>query len=325
MRARAHLIQAVAVVAALTVVSDRPRASAAAVDDASLAALWQDPGDVRAGDLFNGPWGAACAPDPHATYAFVRSKQHGVNPGIVVRDPLGRTWHVKQAPHGDIGEEGPVEVALSRVLSAVGYRQPPVYFLRSFTMANGAETRKTAGGRFRLDEPSMHHRGTWSWQDNPLAGTRPHQGLLVILLMFNSWDLKDANNALYEVRRDHRNEEWYVVRDLGGALGESGHLRPKRNDVALFERQTFIKGVADGFVTFAYRGKQSDLVRHRITVDDVRWASDLLGRLTDRQWHDAFRAGGYPPDTSDRFIRKIRANILQGQQLSGMPASARER
>ena len=38
-------------------------------------------------------------------------------------------------------DEGPVEVALSRVLSAVGYHQPPVYYLSSFMMSDPAGSR----------------------------------------------------------------------------------------------------------------------------------------------------------------------------------------
>lgn len=289
---------------------------ATASDAAPLAALWEAPADLGARNLFDGSWGAKYAPDPHALYTFVRRKGQGTNPGVVVRDPSGRVWHVKQAPHTDQGEEGPVEVVLSRVLSAVGYHQPPVYLLPSFTMIDaGGSAHLEPGGRFRLEEPLLHHRGTWSWETNPFVGKRPYEGLLVILLIFNSWDLKDSNNALYDVQRNDRIERWYVVQDLGGALGESGSRRPKRNNIEKFERQILINGVEDGLVEFTYRGKQPDLVRHRIAVEDVRWASELLGGLSDRQWRDAFRAGGYTPDISDRFIRKIKANIAQGRHV----------
>ena len=193
-----------------------------------VTAFWQAPGDLGTRDLFNGPWGAANAPDPKATYTFVRTKTSGANPGVIVTGPLGRTWHVKQAsPEWD---EGPVEVVLSRVLSAVGYHQPPVYYLPSFTMTDSSGSRVEGGGRFRLEQESLKERGNWSWRMNPFVGTRPYQGLLVILLMFASPDFKNSNNMLYDVTREGSTEQWYVVRDLGGALGEFGIVRPKRND-----------------------------------------------------------------------------------------------
>jgi len=283
-------------------------------DAAPASALWEMPADLEDRDLFFGSWGEAHAPDPRDTYTFVRPKHNGVNPGVVVRDGRGRIWHVKQPPHNSQGAEGPVEVVLSRVLDAIGYHQPPVYFLPSFTLADakGAHVVEP-GGRFRLDEPSMKARGSWPWVGNALAGTRPYEGLLVILLVFNSWDLKDSNNTIYDVRRDGGVEPWYVVRDLGAALGETGRLAPKRNNIEKFERQTFITGVTGGFVDFTYRGWQPRLVRGAITVEDVRWAAALLSRLSDRQWHDAFRAGGFTDNLSERFIRKLKANIAEGR------------
>ena len=95
---------------------------------------------------------------------------------------------------------------------------------------------RRAGGRFRLDHPSLEARGEWSWDDNPFFGTRPFNGLLVILILFNSWDLKDSNNSLYALHRDGMAEPRYVVRDLGGSLGGTGIFRVKRNDVEQFER-----------------------------------------------------------------------------------------
>jgi hypothetical protein len=296
-------------------------------DSPSASSLWQPPADISTSDLFFGPWGAGRAPDPSATYTFIRPKKGGVNPGMIVRDEQGRVWHVKQPPRNSSqGAEGPVEVVLSRVLSAVGYHQPPVYFLPSFTLSDGSVTRVVSGGRFRPEEPSLKEQGSWSWRRNPFVGTRPYKGLLAILLVFNSWDLKDSNNTVYEVREGETVGRWYVVRDLGAALGESARLAPKRNNIEQFERQQFITGVAGGFVTFTYHGWQPQLVRQAITVDDVQWAAGLLAGLSDRQWQDAFRAGDYPDDLAARFIRKIKANIAQAQQLvRGAPESAQER
>jgi hypothetical protein len=293
--------------------------STAPVDDASMSSLWERPQNLEARDLLHGNWSIAHAPDPHAVYTFIRPKKGGANPGVVVQDPAGRIWHVKQPSRDGFGDEGPVEVVVSRVLGAVGYHQPPIYFLPSFTMITSNGKRQIEpGGRFRLAEPSLHDMGTWSWKENPFIGTQPFDGLLVMLLTFSSWDLKDSNNTLYRHQTGGREEYWYVVRDLGGALGETGGgLRPKRNNIDKFERQIFITHVHDKWVDFDYRGKQPEILHHRITVDDVRWACGLLGRLSNRQWHDAFAAGGYDAVTSERFIRKIHDNIAQGQQLVG--------
>jgi hypothetical protein len=165
----------------------------------SLSAWWEQPVDLHDRDLFHGPWGTQHAPDPRAEYTYIRPKTGGFNPGVVVRDPQGREWHVKQPSHNS-GDEGPSEVMLSRVLSALGYHQPPVYYLPSFTMRDGSGVHVEKGGRFRLDLPSLKDRGEWSWQQNPYVGQRPYQGLLVILLVFNSSDLKNSNNTLYEYR-----------------------------------------------------------------------------------------------------------------------------
>ena len=252
----------------------------------------------------------------------MKPKTGGVNPGMTVTDPLGRSWSVKQAPHDGRSAEGPIEVVLSRVLSAVGYHQPPVYYLSSFTLADTFGTRVEGGGRFRVEPRGLKERGTWSWQKNPFVGTKPYQGLLTILMMFNSSDLKNSNNTLYEYRHaSGRVERWYVVRDLGTALGDTARLRPDRSAPDKFDRLPFITGVNNGFVLFeAYRGWHAELVRDRITPDDVGWASRLLAQLTDEQWHDAFRAGGYERPVSDRFIRRLRAKIDEGLALDAAPA-----
>ena len=280
-----------------------------------LSSWWAQPDNLSQQDLFHGPWGAAHAPDPAAEYTFLRPKSGGFNPGVIVRDPQGREWHVKQ-PRLSHGDEGPSEVVLSRVLSALGYHQPPVYYLPSFTMRDKSGVHTATGGRFRLDEPSMKDMGEWSWQQNPFVGQRPYEGLLVILLMFNSSDLKNSNNTLYQVTRGGRTVDWYVVRDLGDALGKTGRFAPQRNNLEIFSRTRFITGVDDGFAEFGdYRGLHGELVHRRITPADVAWASALIGGLSDRQWQDAFRAGGYPPNVAGRFISILRSRVAEGQRI----------
>jgi len=281
-----------------------------------LVSLWEEPTSIASRDLFTGPWSADHAPDPHATYRLMALKSHGIHPGVVVMDPSGREWHVKQHANNTAGDEGPVEVVLSRVLSGVGYHQPPVYYLTSFTLSASDGTRTVPGGRFRLQEPSLADAGSWSWQQNAFVGTRPYGGLLVILLLFNSTDLKDANNALYRVSHRGAPANWFVVRDLGAALGETGRFAPRGNDITLFEQSRFIAGVKGGFVEFDNRSGYQSLFQQRITQQDVAWAAQLLGHLTTRQWRDAFRAGGYAPDVADRFIQKIQVNLDAARALA---------
>ena len=282
-----------------------------------MTALWQEPSSLASSDLYHGPWGATHAPDPGAEYVFVRPKTGGFNPGVVVRDPQGRQWRVKQ-PSDNAGDEGPSEVVMSRVLSALGYHQPPVYYLPSFLMRDGSRVRTERGGRFRLDIPALQDRGEWSWQQNPFVGQRPYQGLLVILLMFNSSDLKNSNNTLYDYMPGNGGlRRWYVVRDLGLALGKTGRISPMRNDLTTFMRTRFITGERGGFVEFDYHGLHRELVTQRLTRDDVAWACGLIGRLNDRQWSDAFRAGGYSSQVAAQFISILRARIAEGRKLQG--------
>jgi len=285
-----------------------------------LSAWWVQPTDVASSDLFYGPWGARYAPDPHAEYTFVRPKSGGFNPGMVVRDPQGREWHVK-LPSEHHGDEGPVEVVLSRVLSALGYHQPPVYYLPSFTLRDGSGVHVAPGGRFRLDLPSLKDRGEWSWQQNPFVGQRPYEGLLVILLLFNSSDLKNSNNTIYEYDDGLGGapRQWYAVRDLGLALGKTGRVAPQRNNLDVFARTRFITDVDRDYVVFGdYHGLHAELVRNRIKREDVQWAAGLVGRLTDRQWQDAFRAGGYEPALAARFIAILHGRIADARRVGGI-------
>jgi hypothetical protein len=295
--------------------------------DAPLQELWRSPdapgaAPIAGRDLFYGPWGLAHAPDPHAVYTFVERKQHGTNPGITVLDPQGREWHVKQPPHTDQGAEGPIEVVLSRVLSAVGYYQPPVYFLPSLTVKDASGTHIEPGGRFRLTEKSIRAVDSWSWQQNPFVGTRPYQGLLVILAMFGSSDIKNENNTLYEIRKPVQGQpsHWYVVRDLGTALGETGRLAPLRGNADMFEREPFLLGVNNGLVRFNYHGWHQELFR-QIAPPDLAFAANLLEQLTAEQWNDAFRAGGYPPRMADRFIATLRDRVAETRRISGLPTA----
>jgi hypothetical protein len=77
-----------------------------------------------------------------------------------------------------------------------------VYFLPSFTLVDEAGRHTGPGGRLRLQDPALKNRGEWSWDQNPFVGTLAYQGLVIVVL-FNSADLKNENNPLYEVKHRH--------------------------------------------------------------------------------------------------------------------------
>jgi hypothetical protein len=66
---------------------------------------------------------------------------------------------------------------------------------------------------------------------------------------------------------------------------------------------------------FDYRGIYRDVI-HTVSLDDVAWTCRLMSRLTDAQWNDAFRAAGYNPELAGRFIKKIKAKVAQGLEVS---------
>jgi len=296
-------------------------------DGALPALLWQAPGGPGTRDLFNGPWSPDHAPDPSARYRLIERKHTGVNPGMTVRDPGGREWSVKTAaPETSDMPEGPIEVVVSRVLSGLGYLQPPVYFLRTFQLETTWGVRAEAGGRFRLKDKSLKDRGTWPLGANPFVGTKPHSALLVIFMLLGSSDMKVSNNTLYEHRAATGNDVWYVVRDLGTALGSTARLSPRRGDVAALAANRFIVDVRNGFVVFDYHGWHQELVRGRITPEDVGWACELVAGLSAAEWQDAFRAGGYEPGLASRYIDIIQSRIALGRQVAAtghVPASVR--
>ena len=71
---------------------------------------------------------------------------------------------------------------------------------------------------------------------------------------------------------------------------------------------------------FSYHGWHQELFRDRIAPDEVRWACELMGKLSDGQWADVFRAGGYAPAAAQRFMVRLKEKIEEGRRLESTPA-----
>jgi hypothetical protein len=284
-----------------------PQRPGAAVD---VAPLWREPEAGR--DLLHGPGGPKLAPGLHDLFTVTAIKRGGFSKGYTVRDRAGREWSAKLYP------EARTEVVASRILWAVGYHQPPIYTLERWQAAGAEGPNPQPVARFREEKPAFHgleEDGPWSYADNPFVGTRELAGLLVLQVMLGNSDLKADNNMHYRLDRPVEGaREWYVARDLGHTFGRTGVVGAPRDDVAVFDETPFITGVVDGRVKFDYRGLHSGLFKH-ITVEDVHWICRRLDALTDAQWADAFRAGGYPEPTARRYLRRLEQKIAEGLAL----------
>ena len=309
------------VVAALVACAYSPQAQPqSTLPDFEPAELWQEPTDLVARDLFYGPGGKELAPpSTDGTYQFVAYKATGTNPGYDVRDATGRLWSVK------LGIEAQSEVTASRILWAMGFHQPPTYFVHSFKLT-GMDAGVKEVARFRTEFDRYKAIDNWSWYDNAFKNTRAFKGLLVAQLVLNNWDLKTPNNRTYEANdATVMPKKLYMVRDVGASLGHSKQSpifnmlgtpgsQGSKNDVDDFVAQGFIKKADGEKVSFDYRGLNQALV-DTITASDVVWACELLSRISDDQWQYAFKAGAFPQENADRYIAKIKEKIAQGLAL----------
>ena len=294
------------------------------VDKVDFAALWVEPADLGSRNFFDGPGGQALAPAESARYELIAVDSKGYSGGYDVRDRQGVKWSVK------IGKEAQPEVTVSRVLSGLGFHQPPVYLLHDWQLDGAAaDPASLRMARFRRDAEDAKVVADWSWYENPFIGSQPFQGLLVANVMLNNWDWKTSNNKIYDLPSAQNGPtRVYVVRDLGASLGKTsfpsflkwtpmrGMGQGSRNDVDGFEEQGFIKSVDGQKVRFDYNGIHRKLV-DTITRDDVIWTARLMSRVSDDQWRDAFRAGGFTASQQQRYIAKLKSKIRAGLALAG--------
>ena len=140
--------------------------------NAQLAQLWAEPAAGR--NLYWGVGGKALAPDPTATYTVIEIKHTGFSPGYTVTGPDGRQWSAKFPP------EAPTEVVASRILWAVGYHQPPIYYVQKWLAEKATGSNPQLPARFREKDPALNggleDTGIWSYYQNPFVGTRAAQG-----------------------------------------------------------------------------------------------------------------------------------------------------
>jgi hypothetical protein len=289
------------VVATIACASAIPPANDRSTSTREISELWTSTPAVGKRDLYWGTGGPELAPKPNVEYQFVSEKKDllAYSPGYHVRDSSGREWSVK------LGDEVRPEVLASRIIWAVGYRQPPVYLVPAWTLVRGGERKQMPTARFRPRTADFDNKGQWSWRENPFVATRPFHGLVVLMAIIGNWDVEDHNTAIYKPgARWGDAKRWYVVRDVGASFSRGGGWwwPGTRNDIAGYLEGNLIRKVAGDRVELAWDGRQP-----------------AVFESLPAQWQDAFRAAGYDAREQDLLYGELERRI--GESVAFSPGS----
>lgn len=290
--------------------------------------LWREPTDDDLQDLRFGPGGQAGVPLP--PYMFIEEHLAGSQPCVSVRDARGRRWRVKW------GHEAKPESFAVRLAHALGYFVEVTHYVpvgcvngvQSLTRARDciAPDGTFADARFEIEDRAVRMlfgEHSWAWNDNPFVGTPQLHGLKIVVMLLSNWDTKDrrdvsrgSNTAIFECGASRRDREArYLITDWGGAMGKWGSNIVSRDrwDVDGFEAQTasFVTGVRDGFVCFAYQGQRTAEIARGITVEDAAWFYRFARRLSEEALRGGLLACGATGDEAERFARALHDRIRQ--------------
>ncbi len=243
--------------------------------------LWREPVDIASRNLFYGPGGRSMVPDT-SRVTFIEEEKGGYSKKYRVRDGRGRIWVAK------VGKEAQPETAANRLLWAAGYNTEITYLVPRVTIA-GKGTFENV--RFEARPANIKRLDEWEWDHNPFVGRRELQGLKVMMVLVNNWDIKDSNNKVLFVPGSRQLR--YIVSDMGATFGKTGSfLTRSRNKPGDYVNAEFIDEIEGRYVDFHYSGKRKEIFRN-ITNAEARWMGQILSRLSRRQIADAFRAANY--------------------------------
>jgi hypothetical protein len=278
--------------------------------------LWREPIDLTSRDLLKGPGGDEMKPDL-SKITFVRDQGGGYSTNYRVKDGAGKTWVVK------FGKEAQPETAAVRLLWALGYVTEINYLVPCVHIEGAPEPKRGtiercenngyANVKFEARPAEIKRLENWQWANNPFTGTTEFQGMVVLMSLFNNWDLKDDNNKILFVpgKNGGQDELHYIISDLGATFGKTGGLFSRnRNSPESYAKTKFVEGVEGGKVRLAYSGKNSELFKN-ITVEQAKWIGSLLGKLSDKQIGDAFRAANYTGDEVRILTQALKGRISQ--------------
>ena len=290
-----------------------------------VSALWNDRGEIASLNLFYGAGGKEH--EPSGKFTFIEEDLKGGSPKFEITDEQGVRWKVK------LGDETKAETAATRLVWAAGYYTDEDYYLPELRVENLPKLER--GGKFVSADGVVHgarlerklkgvkKTGNWSWFKNPLAGTKELDGLRVMMALINNWDLKEDNNAIYDVKGEGLR---YVVSDLGATFGQTGNaITRSKSNIGKYSGAKFIQKVTADHVDFFFKSRpfflsavdapyyaqrthMQDIAKH-IPVAHTRWLGQLLAQLSDDQLRDCFRAAGYAPVEVELIAAMVKQRI----------------
>jgi hypothetical protein len=272
---------------------------------AGKAVMWEKV-NIRKKDLFYGPGGRDMVPDV-SSVTFIKEEKGGHNKKYRIKDADGRTWVAK------LGREAQPETAAVRLLWALGYKTEINYLVPTITIP-GKGTFQNVRLEARPDD--VERLENWKWKENPFIGRKELQGLKMMMVFFNNWDVVDIQNKILDADGNGGDELEYIVSDLGSTFGRLGNnnlpviyrLGRRTNKPDLYKKTKFVKKVRDGNVILAYKGKNRGIFKG-ITIEQGRWLADLLLKLDKKQIRDAFRAANYSPSEIETLTGAVMKRI----------------
>jgi hypothetical protein len=273
--------------------------------------LWHAPEDIESRNLLVGAGGEAMKPDL-SKVTFVAVKEGGWSTKYRVNDGKGVEWVAK------LSKEAQPETAANRLLWAIGYETEIVHLVPELEIV-GKGTFKNV--KLEARPKDVKRAGLWMWANNPFVGKPEFQGLKIMMVFINNWDMKDDNNAILATKGATNSERRFIVSDLGATFGKTGGVISRsRNKPSDYAKAEFIKGVHGNMIDFHYGGKNGKVFAD-ITVADAKWLAGWLGRLSDEQIKDAFRAGNYAPDEVELLAQTVRKRIDALNNISSSVAA----
>jgi hypothetical protein len=261
--------------------------------------MWRAPDDIESRNLLLGAGGENMKPDL-TRVTFVAVKEGGWSTKYRVRDASGNEWIAK------VGKEAQPDTAANRLIWAIGYEPEIAYLVPKVKIEGKGEFENV---RFEARPKDVKRTGNWLWATNPFIGKPEFQGLKIMMAFFNNWDLKDDNNEILVTKGVTDSERRFIISDLGGTFGKTGGMFGRsRNKPSDYVKAEFVRGVRGKVIDFNYNGKNQTLL-DGITVDDAKWLASWLGRLSDEQIKDAFRAANYSPEDVDLLAGAVHARI----------------